>query len=60
MLLTLNSFTILYNEKFVKVQGDPFEMLHLLTKRYPEDDPIIKAQAETMLSLLDGLLTEAG
>ena len=33
-------------------------MLHLLTKWHPEDDPITRDQAETLVRMLDGLLTE--
>jgi len=33
-------------------------VLHLLTKWHLEDDPLTMAQVETLLSLLDGLLTE--
>ena len=33
-------------------------MLHLLTKWYPEDDPLMREQVEVLISLMDGLLTE--
>lgn len=33
-------------------------MLHLLTKWYPEDDPITRDQVEKLHLMLDGLLTE--
>jgi len=33
-------------------------MLQLLTKWYPQDDPITRDQVETLIRMLDGLLTE--
>jgi len=33
-------------------------MLHLLKQWYPEDDPITRDQVETLVLLLEGLLTE--
>lgn len=38
--------------------GDLFNVLHLLTKWHPEDDPLTRAQVDVLLSLLGGLLTE--
>lgn len=43
---------------YIKAHSDLFRMLHLLKKWYPEDDPITRDQVETLLSLLDGTLTE--
>jgi hypothetical protein len=37
----------------------PPAMLHLLTKWHPEDDPVVRAQTETLLSLVGRSLTES-
>jgi len=37
---------------------DDLEVLHLLTKWHPEDDPLTREQVKVLLSLMDGLLTE--
>jgi hypothetical protein len=42
-----------------KITDGSIEMMHKLTKWYPEDDPVLQAQVETLLFLLDGHLTEA-